>query len=231
MRAPVLILEDHPVELAEAAAAVEAEGFDPVTAASPEQALDVLDSVHPVLAIVDWDMSKAPDGVADSSEVLTALAVSHPDTVVIVWAGGLGELSVRRGIRAAHRFALTQDKRLGIDQLRIDLRNVLSRTFGDLRVEHGRVVHIPCGRSHTHAIAVRFVTNEGRPVRVVRGTSAPNAAFRFQRWLEAHHSSARVEACGHDSFRRLVLTSEPPSSLPCPPPSQQGKRRRAPDGS
>lgn len=217
MRAGVLILEDHPVELEEAASAIEAEGFEPMRASSPTDALDLLADQQPVLAVIDWDMSKAPGDAKESSEVLQALAAKYPDTIVLVWAGGLGELSVRKGITSAHRLALTLDKRLGVDQLRLDIRSVLSRTFGDLKIEYGRVVHIPCGRSFSHSVALRLVANQGKPVRIERMTRAAPAAQRFQKWLTAHRSSVRIEARGFDSYRRLVETGEPPSSLPCPP--------------
>jgi CheY-like chemotaxis protein len=224
-RDPVLVVEDHPEKLEEAARAVLAEGLQVLRARSPKEALDLLTGCHPVLAVVDWDMRKAPDMGTDSREVLQVLEAEHSDTVTLVWAAGLGDLNARSMIQASHSRALLHDKRLGIDSLRTRIRRVVARPYGDLRVEHGHVTHIRCGGTYLHPLGVRLVLNRGGAVRVPRMAREANAAARFQTFLSAHHSPARVEPCGH-SLRRLVLLDEPGSTLPCPAPRRQGARRR-----
>lgn len=228
-RQAVLIVEDHPLDLEEAARAVLAEGFEAIRALTPRQALALLEDVHPHLAVVDWDMRNAPgSGRPDSREVLQVLEAEHSDTVTLVWAAGLGELNTRSLIQASHSRALLHDKRLGIDSLRTRIRRLVAAPYGDLKIEYGRVVHLPCGGTHLHPLAVRLVLNRGGAVRVPRMAPEANAAARFQAFLVDHHSYARVEPCGVSLRRLVLLDSEQSSELPCPPPRRQGARHRAP---
>ena len=181
--------------------AVEAEGFEARVKRSPQAAIDTLVHLDPVLAVVDWH---AP-GPGQVSDTLRVLAVRHSATLVIVVSGGLNDASVRSAISTAHPGALMHDQQAAADSLRLRIRGVLGRPFGDLLITHGVVVHIPCGRPFRHPIAAQLVGARGRAVLVRRSSPAAQAVFRFQKFLLAHGSPMRVVASGK-GFRCLVDT-------------------------
>lgn len=187
---------DSPIQ-----AAVEAEGFGVRVKRSPRDAIDTLLRLEPVLAVVDWHVS----GPGRVSEALTLLDVRHPATVVIVVSRDLRDAAVRRTISTAHPGALMHDREDPCDHLRVRIRGILGRPFGDLVVRQGVVVHLPCHRPFRHPIAVQLVGSRGGPVRVERSTASALGVFRFQKFLVAHGSPMRVVADG-TGFRRLLDT-------------------------
>jgi len=76
----VLILEDDAETLDELQTHFTRKRFHPLGARSASRALSLLEnnrySSRPVLAIIDWDLGKAPDRSASSGDVLSRLARS-----------------------------------------------------------------------------------------------------------------------------------------------------------
>jgi ActR/RegA family two-component response regulator len=91
--AEVLVLEDDAETLEELRAHFAARHFHPMTARSAAHAVAWLRnnaaSTRPVLAIIDWDLSKAPDRTLTSGDVLSLLARDLPDCLTIVYSANV----------------------------------------------------------------------------------------------------------------------------------------------
>lgn len=91
--AEVLILEDDAETLEELRAHFAARHFHPLAARSAAHAVACLRnnaaSTRPVLAIIDWDLSKAPDRTLTSGDVLSLLARDLPDCLTIVYSANV----------------------------------------------------------------------------------------------------------------------------------------------
>ena len=75
--AEVLVLEDDPEQRALLGEAVSAAGLVALLAEHPRKALAMLDVHRPVLAVIDLDMSRAPETGRTPEEVLARLYERH----------------------------------------------------------------------------------------------------------------------------------------------------------
>jgi ActR/RegA family two-component response regulator len=91
--AEVLILEDDAETLDDLRAHFSRKHFHPLGARSAAHAVTALrnnaQSTRPVLAVIDWDLSKAPDQTLTSGDVLSLLSRELPDCLTIVYSANL----------------------------------------------------------------------------------------------------------------------------------------------
>ena len=160
----VLILEDDAETLEGLQSHFTRKRFHPLAARSASRALSLLEnnqySSRPVLAIVDWDLGKAPDQGASSGDVLSRLARELRECPVIVYSQNIDAFNVRSQIQRSHPRALLHDKRDGDASLLERVDRMLDRTVGDLRIHDGTVVvHLPSLDQHHHREAIRLVVH------------------------------------------------------------------------
>jgi len=149
--AEVLVLEDEPEKLAELRQHLSAKGFHPIAVRSAARAIAGLRDggpvARPVVAIVDWDLSLAPDHTATSTDALCVLAHEVPDCLTIVYTANADSFRVRSEVQRAHPRAWLHDKREGDASLLDRLDRMLDHSVGDLRIQDGsQVVHLPTPR-------------------------------------------------------------------------------------
>lgn len=206
-RADVLILEDNPTELDELATVTEGSGLETMATRSPAQAIRLLRANDPTLAIIDWNMELSPEGERTAESVLRALARDHPDTYTIVYATNAGtDMRLQDRIAAAHPWAITHDKRAGLDSLLRRVRTMLQRKVGDLRIDRGSVVHLPSGLRYKNKWAVRLLCGHPGAVKVRRNSAQYYAIYRFGHWLIEVGSDASVVAERGGGFYRLDIS-------------------------
>jgi CheY-like chemotaxis protein len=207
----VLILEDDPVQLRELAEVVAATKLEPVTAASPAQALARLDRRRPLLAIIDLDMSLVPrrDGERSVYDVLRRLHERHGNCIPLVFSAKVETIDDQAHVYASHPHALFQTKRHGLDRLVERVQGLLQARVGDLTIRDGAVVHMPSGESIGHRVAVALVASRRANHHLVLEESEARAARRFQSWLERVGSGVRVRALGNRHYHLLVRESPP----------------------
>jgi DNA-binding NtrC family response regulator len=203
--AEVLILEDDAETLDELKQRFAAKRFHPLAARTATHALSMLEnnarSTRPVLAIVDWDLSKAPDNRWSSGDVLAHLSRDLSDCMVIVYSANIDSFRVRSDIQRAHPRAWLHDKRDGHESLISRVDRVLDQTVGDLKVEDGSlVVHMPTLAEHHHREAVRLVAHYPDVV-TLHSDTATKAVRRFGEWLVKHDSSMAVISHGNRKYR------------------------------
>jgi CheY-like chemotaxis protein len=202
----VLLLEDDPEQLAAVVDVVRRSGLEPLAARSPRQALSRLEHFHPILAIVDLDMSQAPAderrvGVHD---VLRRLHMDHVNCIPLVYSAAVETIDEQAEVFGSHPHALFQSKRHGLERLVQRMDSLLSARVGDVAVRGGMVVHLPSGDSHTHRVAVSLVTATRANRTLYLSDSDARAARRFQRWLEETGSSVRVRPLGNRFYQLAV---------------------------
>jgi CheY-like chemotaxis protein len=207
----VLILEDDPEQLKELAQAVTASKLEPLTAASPRQALARLEHRRPLLAIVDLDMSLVPRGAGQRSvyDVLRRLHDRHGNCIPLVFSAKVETIDDQAHVYAAHPHALFQTKRHGLDRLAERVQGLLQARVGDLTIRDGAVVHMPSGESMGHRVAVALVASRRANHHLVLDESDARAARRFQSWLEQVGSGVRVRALGNRHYHLLVKEARP----------------------
>lgn len=206
----VVILEDDPHQLERLRGHLSAKGFHPLGARSASRAITALRnnlaSSRPVLAIVDWDMSKAPDQLASSADLLSLLARNAADCLTIVYSANIDSFAVRTGVHRAHPRAWLHDKREGDESLISRIDQMLERRVADLRVKDGSVVvHVPTGAEHHHREAVRLVVHHPEIV-ALHSDTATKAARRFGAWLVEHGSTVRLVSHGNRRYRLTVAS-------------------------
>ena len=160
--AEVLILEDDSQTLEELRQHFVAKKLHPLGARSASRALSMMennsDSTRPVLAVIDWDLSKASDSNWSSGDVLARLFRDLGDCLVVVYSANIDSFRVRSEIQRAHPRAWLHDKRDGYDSLIARVDRVLDQGVGDLLVHDGSVViHVPTHEEHHHREAVLLV--------------------------------------------------------------------------
>jgi CheY-like chemotaxis protein len=207
----VLIVEDDAETLQALQHHFAGKRFHPLAARSAKRALALLEnnmqSSRPVLAIIDWDLSKAPDQGWDSGQVLGRLAREVSDCLVIVYSQNIDAFQVRSQIHRAHPRAWLHDKRDGDASLMLRVDRVLERQVGDLRVHEGSVViHMPTHGEHHHREAVRLVVHHPEIV-TFHSDTATKAVRRFGEWLRQHDSTVRLVSHGNRKYR-LSVTAE-----------------------
>jgi len=209
----VLLVEDDVETLEQLRGQFERRRFHPLTARSATRALSLIEnnrhSSRPVLAIVDWDLSKAPDNHWNSGDVLARLARDIADCLVIVYSQNIDAFRVRSEIQRAHPRAWLHDKRDGDISLVERVARLLDQRVGDLRVQEGTVViHMPTHDEHHHREAVRLVVHHPEIV-TFHSDTATKAVRRFGEWLTRHDSSVRLVSLGNRKYRLAVSSGAP----------------------
>jgi len=207
----VLILEDDAETLDELQNHFARKRFHPLAARSASRALSLLEnnrySSRPVLAIVDWDLGKAPDRSASSGDVLSRLARELRECPVIVYSQNIDAFNVRSQIQRSHPRALLHDKRDGDASLLERVDRMLDRTVGDLRIHDGTVVvHLPSLDQHHHREAIRLVVHHPDIV-TFHSNTATKAVRRFGEWLREHESAVALVSHGNRKYRLNVSVS------------------------
>ena len=210
--AEVLLLEDDAEKLDELRRHFAARGFHPLAFRSASRALDTMrnggPACRPVVAIVDWDLSMAPDQSASSSDALCVLAREAPDCAVIVYSANVDAFQVRSQVHRAHPRAWLHDKRDGELSLMERLDRMLDRGVADIRLQGGSmVVHIPTRDQFHHREAVRLLIHHPQIVTLPSDT-ATRAVRRFSQWLARHGSPATVVSHGNRRYRLAVADGE-----------------------
>ena len=218
--AEVLILEDGPETLEGLRRHFERKRFRPLAARSASGAMATLrrggPAGHPILAIIDWDLSMAPDQSLASSQVLTVLARDFPDCLVVVYTANADSFQVRSGIQRAHPRAWLHDKRETDASLMQRVDRLLDRSVADLSVVNGSLlIHVPTQAEYHHRDAVRLVVRQPEVVTFTSDT-ATRAVRRFGEWLRRQGSSATVVSHGNRMYRLAV---KGPDAMPPDPRS------------
>jgi DNA-binding response OmpR family regulator len=212
--AEVLLLEDDAETLEELRRHFTGKRFHPLAARSASRAVSMMEnnerSTRPVLAVIDWDLSKAPDSQWSSGDVLARLSRDLSDCLVIVYSANIDSFRVRSEIQRAHPRAWLHDKRDGHASLMARVDRVLEQRVGDLRVQDGTVViHVPTHAEHHHREAVRLVVHHPDIV-TLHSDTATKAVRRFGAWLAQHGSNATVVSHGNRKYRLALLEDEQP---------------------
>jgi hypothetical protein len=215
--AECLILEDEPDRLRDLERVITEAGMLPVGTRSAAQALAKLEAraplAPPVMAIVDRDMTKAPDQTRTSTEVLQYLYHHMPECLVIVYSGNIDSVEARTEVTRAHPRALLHDKRGASNaDLMERVRAIVSATVGDICVRDGRVWHLgedcaacAAGNQHLrHWVAVSLVMNYEGAV-TLRSDTMARAARRFRDWLAMHHSAVEMLALGGGKYQLRII--------------------------
>jgi hypothetical protein len=208
--AEVLIVEDDAETLEELRVHFSRKHFHPLATRSAARAVTALrnnaDSARPVLAVVDWDLSKAPDQSMTSGDVLAMLARELSDCLTIVYSANIDSFRVRSEIHRAHPRAWLHDKRDGDLSLVERVDRMLDRTVEDLRIRDGSmVIHVPSLAEHHHREAVRLVVHHPEIV-TFHSDTATKAVRRFGEWLTRNGSRVRVVSHGNRKYRLAERT-------------------------
>jgi hypothetical protein len=203
--AEVLILEDDVETLDELREHFTRKRFHPLATRSAVHAVTALRnnaaSTRPILAVVDWDLSKAPDQTLTSKDVLALLARELSDCLTIVYSANIDSFLVRSAIHRAHPRAWLHDKRDGDISLIERVERLLDPTVEDLRIKDGSVViHLPSMAEHHHREAVRLVVHYPEMV-TFHSDTATKAVRRFGEWLSRHGSRVAVVSHGNRKYR------------------------------
>jgi hypothetical protein len=203
--AEVLIVEDDSETLEELRAHFSRKHFHPLAARSAGHAVAALRnnaaSTRPVLAVVDWDLSKAADQTLSSADVLAMLSRELSDCLTIVYSANIDSFRVRSEIHRAHPRAWLHDKRDGDLSLIERVERMLDPTVEDLRIKDGSVVlHLPTMAEHHHREAVRLVMHYPEMVTFHSDTST-KAVRRFGAWLNKTGSRVAVVSHGNRRYR------------------------------
>lgn len=199
----VLVLEDDPEQLKVVVEAIRQTGLEPLPARSPQQALSRLTHFHPILAVIDLDMSQAPADERRQTvgDVLRRLQGEHVNCIPLVYSGAVETIDQQAQVYQSHAHALFQSKRHGLDQLLKRVDSLLTARVGDVAVRGGMVVHLPSGASHSHRVAVSLVTASRANRTQYLNESDARAARRFQKWLEEVGSQVRVRPLGNRFYQ------------------------------
>ena len=213
MRAPAqaLILEDDPEQLDRVAAAMREVQLEPIPTISPDRALRRLKYNHPVLAVVDLDMSMAPDSEAGVEDLLAHLYDQHGGCFVIVYSVIADEILERKRIEAIHPFAMFVSKHDGTEALIDRIRRMMGVRFGDLHVRRGLTVHEPTGEVFLHSVGVSLVLGAALGQEVVLQDTEAKAARRMRAWLERLGSPIQLVDLGRRCYA-LHMAEDAPSA-------------------
>ncbi|MGA2282213.1 MAG: hypothetical protein ABSH07_00800 [Candidatus Dormibacteria bacterium] len=214
--AEALLLEDDVEKLEELRRHFAARGFHPLAFRSASRAISAVrrgaTPIPPLVAIVDWDLTMAPDQSSSSTDALCVLAQDVPECLVIVYSANVDSFRVRSEIQRAHPRAWLHDKREGDGSLMERLDRMLDHPVADLRIQDGTlVVHVPSQDQYHHREAVRLVIRHPEIV-TFHSDTATRAVRRFGNWLEGHGSPASVVSHGNRRYRLAV--AEIGSALP-----------------
>ncbi len=201
--AECLILEDDKLKASQIKQAAEKAGFYPRVAYSALQALNLLE-LHmklspPVLAIIDRDMTYAPDKTRTSLEVLSFLSRKLPECLTIVYSANLSTPEARVEIIKAHPRAFLHDKYGTEEDLFTRIEAILGKKVGDLSIKNGNVVHLPSGDLFHHYVAISLILQYPNAV-FLRTETMTKAKSRFSIWLKEHNSNVTLKSLGDKRY-------------------------------
>lgn len=205
MRNPAhaLIVEDDPGQLDLIVATMREVQVEPLSAISPDRALQHLKYDNPVLAVVDLDMSMAPDSTATIEDLLLLLYEQHGACFVVVYSVRSDEIPERKRIEALHPFAIFVSKQDGARALVDRIRRMMGVRFGDLKVRRGLTTHEPTGEVFVHPVGVSLVIGAALGQEVTLSSSEAKAAGRMRDWLERVSSRVEVVHLGRRCYTLL----------------------------
>jgi hypothetical protein len=198
----VLILEDDPLQLGELEELVRDLYLAPVPVRTPDEALAALEEPDesPVLAVVDLDMSLAPDSVLTVDDVLGRLYQRCGGCCVLVHSVRADEILERKRIERIHPLAMFVAKHDGLDALADRVRRMLGVRFGDLAVRRGVTFHEPTGQTFGHRVAVSLLLGTATGQEVLLDEIETKAARRLRAWLRHVGSPVRLVDHGHRCY-------------------------------
>ncbi len=194
MKAPcqALVLEDDPEQLERVAAVIRQAGLEPILTRSPSQALTKLHYYHPVLAVVDLDMSLAPSGPRSVDDLLQYLHERCGGCCVLVYSVGAEHIGERKRVESVHPLALFVSKQDGPEVLVDRIRRTIGVRYGDLSVRRGLVFHEPSGEVYGHHVGVSLLMGAALGQEVVLNDSEAKAARRMRTWLARVGSGVQI---------------------------------------
>jgi len=195
----VLILEDDPVQLAVLEGAVRDLFLEPAGVRSPDLALAELEGA-PVLAVIDLDMSLAPQAEHTVDEVLRRLYERCGGCCVLVYSVHADEILERKRVERIHPLAMFVAKHDGLDALVDRVRRMLGVRFGDLAVRRGVTFHEPTGQTFGHRVAVSLLLGTATGQEVLLDDIETKAARRLRTWLDRVGSRVRLVDHGHRCY-------------------------------
>lgn len=215
MRAPAqaLILEDDPEQLERVAATMRELHLEPIPTISPDRALRRLKYNHPVLAVLDLDMSMAPASDASVDDLLAHLYERHGGCFVLVYSVIADEILERKRIEAIHPFAIFVSKHDGRQALIDRIRRMMGVHFGDLHVRRGLTVHEPTGEVFLHSVGVSLVLGAALGQEVVLQDTEAKAARRMRAWLERVGSPVQLVDLGRRCYALHLVGDDSPPPL------------------
>ncbi|HEV2954154.1 MAG TPA: hypothetical protein VG015_08695 [Candidatus Dormibacteraeota bacterium] len=206
--AEVLVLEDEPEQAEALAGAIRQTRLDPLVAANPRQALSLLRYHHPVLALVDLDMSKAEYTGRTVNEVLACLETAHGSCVVMVYSANAETIEQQAKVFAIHAGALFQSKRDGEAALIKRINRLLSARYGDLMIHNGgSTIHVPSGQRWPHRVLASLVMASRTGKTVFLNDSDTRAVRRTRVWLEQVGSVVQVRNIGPREYDLISLAA------------------------
>ncbi len=202
VRAPAqaLVLEDDPAQLDPIVATMREVQLEPLTAISPDRALQRLRYNKPVLAVVDLDMSMAPDSKATVEDLLLQLYEQHGGCFVFVYSVRSDEILERKRVEALHPFATFVSKQDGARALVDRIRRMMGVRFADLVVRRGLTTHEPTGEVFMHSVGVSLVIGAVLGQEVVLQDTEAKAARRMRDWLQRVGSCVQMVDLGHRCY-------------------------------
>ncbi|MHB8324136.1 MAG: response regulator [Candidatus Dormibacteria bacterium] len=205
----ILIVEDDPAEMALAVAGLAPLQMDCLQARSAQQAAELIQrrEAYPLIAVVDWDMSLAPDQLWSIPQLLRWLRDREPNLTVIVFSVYADQLTVTAAVQGADPSAYLHDKRHRIESLLERLRRMCTVRLADLTVQGACVVHIPSQARFKHPIGMSFLLADPEPVWLGPDGARSRAAHRFNEWLIEMDSSLRVGSFGKGSYKLIATTA------------------------
>jgi hypothetical protein len=210
VRAPAqaLILEDDPEQLERVVATMREVQLEPIPTNSPDRALRRLKYNNPVLAVLDLDMSMAPDSEAGVEDVLAHLYGHHGGCFVLIYPVLADEILERKRIEGVHPFAMFVSKHDGPAALVDRIRRMMGVRFGDLHVRRGLTVHEPTGEVFLHSVGVSLVLGAAMGQAVVLDDTQAKAARRMRAWLERLGSPVQLVDLGRRCYALHLVAAE-----------------------
>ena len=207
MRAPcqALVLEDDPEQMAAITGAMREVYLEPLPCRTPDQALNKLVFYQPVLAVIDLDMSLAPDHSNSVDDVLLRLYQYFGGCFLLVYSVRSDDILERKKIEAVHPLAMFVSKQDGVDQLVDRIRRLMGVRFGDLIVKQGMTFHEPSGDVYPHRIGVSLILGATLNQEVVLDDTDAKAARRMKAWLDGVGSNVRIVDHGRRCYALHVV--------------------------
>lgn len=214
MRAPcqALVLEDNPEEMSAITAAMDEVYLEPLPCRTPDQALNKLSFYQPVLAVLDLDMSLAPEHQKSVDDVLLRLYEDVGGCFVLVYSVRSDDILERKRVEAIHPLAMFVSKQDGVDRLVDRIRRLMGVRFGDLIVKQGLTFHEPSGDVYPHRVGVSLILGATLNQEVVLDDTDAKAARRMKAWLA--RVGSRVSIIDHGRRCYALHVATPADELP-----------------